>query len=357
MKLETGAKQSDAAIDLPPLSGGTRTRRLFVAAALRWPGVVVCLLVALAATFISEHHGGPSLLYALLIGLSINFLWDHDGLRPGITFCSRTALRVGVALLGARITLNQMSQIGVTTAAGVAAAVAATVLLGVALARLLGQDRDHGLISGAAVGICGASAALAVSTVLPATRENERFTLLTVVGVTILSTVAMVVYPLLLKYAGVPPQLAGMFMGGTIHDVAQVVAAGSILGATAADAAVITKLYRVALLAPVVLCIALVARRGSMSVSRIRVPLLPGFMVAFIALVAVGSTGAIPVSATKAATSMSQWLLIIAIAASGVKTRLQELAELGWRPLAMLLAETLFIASVVAVLLAFGRVL
>jgi uncharacterized integral membrane protein (TIGR00698 family) len=243
--------------------------------------------------------------------------------------------------------------IGGAAAAVIATALVATIGLGVLLAHVLKQPRDHGVLSGCSVGICGASAALAVAAVLPATRENERFTLLTVVGVTMLSTIAMVLYPLGLKWLDLSPASAGIFIGGTIHDVAQVVAAGSLLGPAATDAAVITKLYRVALLAPVVLVLTMLLRSGRGNATGTQVPLLPGFMVAFIALVMVGSLGWLSQDVTEAASSASRWLLIVAIAAVGVKTRLQDLAKLGWRPLVMLVCETLFIAAVVGLAAAF----
>lgn len=323
-----------------------------------WPGAAVCMLAAMAASFVAEHHGGPALLYALLMGLALNFLSDHPSVGPGISFCARTALRCGVALLGARITLTQVAGIGASAAAVIAVALAGTIGLGLVLARFLKQPRDHGVLSGCAVGICGASAALAVAAVLPPSRDNERFTLLTVVGVTMLSTVAMVLYPLGLKFLDLAPVTAGIFIGGTIHDVAQVVAAGTLLGPAATDAAVITKLYRVALLAPVVLTLAIVMRSGRQKAVGTQVPLLPGFMVGFIALVLLGSVGWLDRGVSEAASSASRWLLIVAIAAVGVKTKLQDLAKLGWRPLVMLVSETLFIATVVgtaAVLGAFGR--
>jgi uncharacterized integral membrane protein (TIGR00698 family) len=307
----------------------------------------VCLLITLAATFVSEHYGGPPLLYALLMGLALHFLSTHVDTAAGIAFCARTVLRIGVALLGARITIAQVSDLGWQTAAVLATATACTIAVGVVLARVLRRPRDHGLLSGAAVGICGVSAALAVSSVLPATRENERFTLLTVVGVTILSTICMVLYPLVLAVAAIDAPVAGLFLGATIHDVAQVVAAGTLLGPEAADNAVIAKLYRVALLAPAAMLIALLVRRGA-STGAERVPLLPGFMVAFIALVLLASVGAIQPQVAEFAADASRWCLVTAIAACGLKTHLQELAKLGWQPLVMLLTETLLLAFLIA---------
>ncbi len=186
------------------------------------PGIMTCLVLALAATFLSRTYGGPQLLYALLIGLSFHFLAANPVMAVGINFCARSVLRVGVALLGARITAPQVVNLGLNTALIILAAVAMTIVLGVLLARWLDRSREEGLLSGCAVGICGASAVLAVSSVLPATKENEQFTLLAVIGVTVMSTLAMIAYPFALQPLDLSEAQAGVFLGGTIHDVAQV---------------------------------------------------------------------------------------------------------------------------------------
>lgn len=312
-----------------------------------WPGLLVCGMVALAATFIAEHHGGPQLLYALLIGLACNFLAGHDRVMPGVALCARTGLRCGVALLGARITLDQVARLGVTTALLMAATVVATIGCGLLLARLLRRPQEEGWVAGCSVGICGASAALAVAAALPQTRENERFTLLTVVGVTLLSTVAMVLYPLLLSVAGAAPQTAGIVIGGTIHDVAQVVAAGLILGPEAGDTATIVKLFRVALLVPIVATVALLYRGRAAASVGARVPAFPAFLLWFLCFVALTSAGAVTPAMSAVASDTSRWLLVAAIGAAGIKTNFAELLTLGWRPVLMLVCETVFIALTV----------
>lgn len=320
------------------------------------PGTMVCVVIALAATFLSEHYGGPQLLYALLIGLSFHFLMANPQIKSGVEFCGRTLLRCGVALLGARITFDQVQALGLTTALVVGAALACTIGMGLVFARLLGRPAEEGLLTGGAVAICGASAALAISSVLPQTRENERFTLLVVVGVTVLSTVAMVVYPFAMHWLGLSPHDAGIFLGGTIHDVAQVVAAGMMLGPEAGDTATLVKLFRVMLLMPVVLVIVIAYRRHpAVKVSNQSVPLIPGFLVVFIVLVLWATVGLIPPPAVHLAADTSRWLLVTAIAAAGIKTSFEDLIQLGWRPVAMLLGETLFIAAfVLMAVLSFG---
>jgi len=328
--------------------------------ASHFPGVLVCLVIALAATFVAEHYGGPQLLYALLIGLAFHFLNGHTRVVMGINFCGRTVLRVGVALLGARITFAQVAELGLQTAVLVVLAVLLTIVLGTALARWLGCSRDQGLLTGSAVAICGASAALAVSSVLPQTRENERFTLLAVVGVTVLSTLAMVIYPFSLQAIGLTPAQAGIVLGGSIHDVAQVVAAGMMLGPEAGDVATVVKLFRVMLLMPVVLLIAVLYRHHpGVKTPDTEVPLIPGFLLAFVVMVMLASVGTITPDMARVASDASRWMLVTAIAAAGVKTSFEDLLKLGWKPVALLLGETVFIVAFVvlgALLLRLGGV-
>lgn len=321
---------------------------LFSSLTLRLPGTLVCVVIALAATFLSEHYGGPQLLYALLIGLAFHFLCSNPRVRPGVDFCGRSLLRVGVALLGVRITLTQVAKLGLESAVVIAVGVALTILFGLLLARWLKRPREEGLLSGGAVAICGASAVLALSSVLPQTRENERFTLLAVVGVTVLSTLSMVIYPFALKAIGLPPEQAGIFLGGTIHDVAQVVAAGMMLGPAVGDTATVVKLFRVMLLMPIVVLVAISYRNHpDTRATDDEVPLVPGFLLAFIVLVLLASIGTFTPDMTQLASSTSRWLLVTAIAAAGIKTSFEDLLKLGWQPVAMLVGETVFIASLV----------
>ncbi|RYF04031.1 MAG: putative sulfate exporter family transporter [Oxalobacteraceae bacterium] len=311
----------------------------------RWRGTLVCVMIALASTFVSEHYGGPQLLYALLIGLAFHFLYGNPQIAVGVDFCGRTLLRLGVALLGARISVEQVAHLGWPTAAVIVCAVALTIGCGALMSRLLKRPLAEGILSGGAVGICGASAALAISSVLPATRETERVTLLNVVGVTVFSTLAMVLYPFLLRLADLNPIQSGIFLGGTIHDVAQVVAAGMLLGRETADTATVVKLFRVLLLLPIVFCISLAYRGcGTLQEGAKNVPMVPSFLIAFVALVIVASTGVLPPAVVAGASDASRWLLVIAIAAAGVKTSFEDLLQLGWKPIAMLAVETVFIA-------------
>jgi uncharacterized membrane protein YadS len=141
----------------------------------------------------------------------------------------------------------------------------------------------------------------------------------------------------------------GIFIGGTIHDVAQVVGAGYVHSVAAGDAATLVKLFRVMLLVPVVLLIGMAMRRRSEETSAPRA--LPLFLVAFILLLVANSAGLVPAAAADALSQVSRWCLIVAIAALGVKTSLQQFAALGWRPIALMAGETVFLAALVLVAL------
>jgi len=309
------------------------------------PGVFVCVVIALASTFLSEHYGGPLLLYALLIGLSFHFMHDSPKVKLGVDFCGRTLLRIGVALLGARISIEQVTQLGVEVGLVILFALVLTILVGVWWARGLGRTREEGLLSGGSVAICGASAALAIAAVLPQSKANERFTLLAVVAVTVLSTIAMIVYPLVIQALQLSPAAAGVFLGGTIHDVAQVVAAGMLLGPEVADTATVVKLFRVMLLMPVVMLISFMYRHQQAQEEQEKaLPLVPGFLLAFVVMMLMSSTGLIPERVVQAASDLSRICLVLAIAAVGIKTSIEDLLKLGWRPLMLFVGETVFIA-------------
>jgi uncharacterized integral membrane protein (TIGR00698 family) len=303
-------------------------------------------VVALAATFVSERYGGPQFLFALLFGIAFNFLATHPRTRAGIEFTARTVLRFGVGLLGARITLDQIAALGMTPVLLVIGAVVATILFGAWIARFLNRSLAEGVLTGGAVAICGASAALAISAVLPRNERSSQFTLLTVVGVTALSTLAMILYPAAVPLLELDSVGAGLFLGGTIHDVAQVVGAGYMISPEAGVNATFIKLLRVAMLVPAVVAISLLFRTRGGAAGR-RAPLLPWFLVVFVILVAVNSAGWIPPQAGEWLSGFSRWCLVAAIAALGVMTSFAELAALGWQPVILMVSETLFIAALI----------
>ncbi len=323
-----------------------RSLVLVEAVRVRAPGLAVSAVIAMASFFVSDHYGGPTLLFALLIGMAFHFLSEEGRCVPGIEFAARALLRFGVALLGARITAEQIGSLGAAPVLLVVGAVAATIAFGRLCAGRLGLSREQGLLSGGAVAICGASAALALAAVMPRHEHAERDTILTVVGVTTLSTLAMILYPLLVGALDLDPSAAGIFLGGTIHDVAQVVGAGYMISPQTGDVATFVKLLRVAMLVPAVLAFSLLFRRADADAARGRVA-LPGFLLGFVALVIANSLGWVPKPVAAACNEVSRWCLVVAIAALGIKTSFQRLAVVGWRPVLLMVLETLFLAILV----------
>lgn len=311
-------------------------------------GTLLALVIAMAASFVAEHYGGPRLLYALTFGLALHHLYESAAIQSGVDFSARTLLRLGVVLLGARITADQILALGWQTAAIVMVAMTLTIALGLGLARRLGLPAAQGMLSGGSVAICGASAAMALSAVLPQNKANTQFTLLVVVGVTLLSTLAMVIYPYLSHLMGFNDLQSGIFLGATIHDVAQVVAAGMLLSPNAGATATVVKLFRVLLLLPIVSLAALAFKqRAAATESKAKKPpLFPPFLLGFMLMVALSSLHVIPPSWSQTASQISGWLLVVAISAAGVKTSFADLALLGWRPILMLVSETLVLAVV-----------
>lgn len=306
----------------------------------RLPGLALCMALAAAASFVAGLHGsatpGPVMLYALMFGSAFHYQSSEPHSAPGIAWSSGTALRLGIGLLGARITAEQLAGLGGGVLLLVAVGVASTLALGLLGAKVLGQPRSLGVLAGGATAICGASAALALAAVLTRDERSERDTLAVVVIATLLSTAAMFAYPLLARALGLPPAAAGLFIGGSIQDVAQVVVAGYSLGAASGDAATLVKLLRVATLVLVVGVVAQWSARGGPSPAR-RPPLLPWFIGLFAALIALRSLGALPQPVVALLDQASRACLLVGVAAWGAKTSLPALARCGWRPLLLML--------------------
>ena len=311
-----------------------------------YPGLLAAGTIALASTWLSQHYTAPVMLFALLFGMAFHFLHEGGRCVAGIEFSSRTVLRLGVALLGVRITLGQIASLGIAPVATVAVGVASTILLRPP-DRAAPWPCEKRLAScpAAQSRICGASAALAIASVLPRDDNSERDTILTVVTITALSTLAMILYPVFATSIGLDHKHAGVFIGGTIHDVAQVVGAGYAISPETGDIATYVKLLRVAMLLPTVFVISLLVARGGAGGGAS--PPLPLFLVCFAALVLANSFGLLPKLLIDLANDVSRWCLVTAIAALGMKTSFKALFDAGWRPVGLMLAETAWIALLV----------
>ena len=332
---------------------------LYARGLVLWPGLAMAAVVAVAAQFLAEHYGAPVMLFALLLGMAVNFLSEDARCKPGIEFVARQVLRWGVALLGLKITLDQVQSLGWQAVCMVVLAVSLTITLGIVMARWMGFKPFFGLLSGGSVGICGASAAMAIAAAFPNHPQKDRATLFVVISVSTLSTVAMVLYPMLVRWLGLDPLQAGFFLGGTIHDVAQVVGAGYSMGQQTGDAATVVKLMRVAMLVPVIMVAAWMTRathaqsadNAATDAPVNRPPLLPWFAVVFVLLVLLNSLLHLPEVLVSTGHGLSRAFLVAAMAAIGIKTHLKDILSVGWKPVALMLLETVFLAVLVYMLL------
>lgn len=323
------------------------------------PGLLLSALVAAAAMaaapVVALAVAIPAMVIALIIGIALNGVASRPVFQPGITFAVKKVLRWAVALLGLRIALGEIIDLGIGIAGLVVVSMTVTVLAGFLLARWLGQAPEYGALAGAGTAVCGASATLATATVLPDYRGKEADVAFTVVAVNALSTVAMVAYPLMCIWLGYDALTTGAMLGATIHDVAQVVGAGYAVSEPVGNTAVIVKLFRVFLLLPVVLAIGWYFARVGAPTGEAKVP-VPVFALVFLALCIVNSImpsmpALMPVyePVRTVLVHASTAGLLIAIAALGLGTSVGAIRALGWRHLATVTGTTLVILAVVVV--------
>lgn len=328
------------------IGDGGLSVRLIGKGKLLFPGLLAAVTVAIASRFLSEHYGGPTMLFALLLGMGFHFLSEEGACSAGIEFASRPLLQFGVALLGLGITIDQIMAAGWGVVVIVVVGIVVTMASGPLITHLLKRGWRLGLLTGGAVAICGASAALAIATVLPKNEFSERNTIFTVISVTTLSTLAMILYPMIVTLLALDDFSAGVFIGATIHDVAQVVGAGYSISEDAGDTATFVKLLRVAMLVPIMIALSIVFRGHADAETKRRIP-VPLFVIGFVVLVFAGSTEAFPIPLKDWLLDVSRWCLVIAISAIGMKTALKSLKEVGGQAIFLVCAETAILALLV----------
>lgn len=321
------------------------------------PGIVLSAIVAgvgyLAAPYVARVLPIPSMVIALVVGIALNPMAARPSMHPGMAFCVRAVLRWAVALLGLRVGLGEIAALGAGTAALIVGSMVATLVSGFLFARWNGQEHAFGALVGASTAVCGASAALACSAVLPNYPNKQADTVFVVVAVNALATLSMVIYPPLCILLGFDAQTAGVMLGGTIHDVAQVVGAGYGVSEPAGNTAVIVKLFRVFLLLPVVLGIGWYFTRLGVRHGEARVP-VPVFAIVFLVLCGLNSAvplmpSLVPVYAPlkSVLTEASTWGLLLAIGALGLGTSIKTIVGLGWRHITTVLGTTTVILVIV----------
>lgn len=308
-------------------------------------GVWLALVLGLCAMGLNIYAGLPVMLCAVLLGLCVSQLYEKNSfqIQKGISWVSKTVLRIGVALLGLRIAFVDLQELGWLPVVLLMLLVISTILMGLVLSKVFKLNYQFGALTGSAVAICGASATMAVSSVLPDHKDKEHFTVVAILGMALLSTFAMITYPFIAGWLGMDDQQAGVFLGASIHDVAQVVGAGYSVSEPAGDTATLVKLLRVSTLMPILLGFALYFRTRSQSdVKTSYKP--PLFLVVFFLLMTVNSLFDVPQVITSSAADIAKYALIMAIASIGVKSSPLKLKEVGALPFSVMIIETVWMA-------------
>ncbi|QEM82877.1 YeiH family protein [Halomonas binhaiensis] len=328
-------------------------------------GLLFCALLTLLGfglakvPFIATSGVSP-LVFALLLGIIVGNLPIRKTLeiaQPGLAFATRWLLRGGIVLFGLSLTFTQVLDLGPKVLLLDALVITSILIAGYMIGtRLLGMDRETTLLTCAGSAICGAAAVLATESTI---RSRPAAASMAVATVVLFGSLAMLLYPMIYPWLGMNEGLFGVYIGATIHEVAQVVAAGDAVGPTALANAVIVKLVRVMLLVPFLLIVGQwwlhhnvsthnVATSESTDTGQVAEKgklVIPWFALGFIVMVGVNSLEVIPAGLHDGLVLLGQLSLTMAMAALGLNTRMEKLKALGVKP--FLLALILFMLLII----------
>ena len=311
------------------------------------PGIALTFGIALTALLFQRASGIAALsplIVSIVIGMAVrNTVGTPAAVRPGITFSLKRILRFAIVLLGLQLTLAEIGRIGGTGFAIIVATLIATFFFTKMVGRLMGVDRKLAELIAAGTSICGASAVIATNTV---TRGSDEDVAYAVACVTVFGSLSMILFPFLASAMALDPTSYGLWVGATIHEVAQVVAAAFQGGDQAGQIGTIAKLSRVILLAPLILSLGFLAvRRAAPGTDNEASAPVPWFVFGFLALVVVNSLITIPPEVQSVIVAVTAFLLSAALASMGLETDIRKLRAKGLRPLALGAAAWIFISA------------
>jgi len=311
------------------------------------PGLALSGSVALAAIGLGVWFGN-AILWALLIGMALAAVVRiQDVFVPGIRASASLILRAGVALLGFQVTGTAFVALGASASVSLMLAVLGVIGAGAMLGPAIGLRRDVSIVLAASVAICGASAAAAFAMVLLSSQEERKRDLACAIGViSLFSTAAMAVYPALLHALGFNALATGFVLGGSIHEVAHAVGAGYAINDATGVAATVSKMLRVALLAPALMLVDAFAQSGA---GRTMVPKPPLFLFLFALFAIVSTVGLVPASLTSVSLSLSRFCILMAMAAIGLMLPWRMLLAYGWRPVLLIAILSLGLLTFVTI--------
>ncbi|GAA4928143.1 YeiH family protein [Nesterenkonia rhizosphaerae] len=325
-----------------------------------WPGVALALIIAAAAhRLIAEWVPVSSLLVAIILGIALRTLgWVPDWAETGLKWSAKFPLRLGIVLLGLQLAVGDVLGLGAEVIVIVLVTVVVTFFGMRLLGPLMRADKTTTALLATGTSICGASAVAAAASVLDRGdgrdaqgRHIESATATALAVVTLYGTVAMLVLPVLVPMLSLGEREAGVWIGASVHEVGQVVAAGGLVGATALSVATMVKLARVLLLAPAVVTLRLGESRGQAKGQQglaggKRPPLLPWFVVGFLAAVALNSLWPPEPGAADFIAQVTTMLLTVAMVGIGAAVNLKDLRRTGGPALALGAAGSLIAGGV-----------
>lgn len=313
------------------------------------PGVALAALLATAAfllarlPFVKDTLHVSALLLVILLGMAWRSLIPVPAAAlPGIRVAQRPILRWAVAGLGLKLSLGEILHIGGPALAVVVISTLATLAFGVWIGKRLGMGEKSSILLAVGSSICGASAVVAADSVVQGEKQDSAVAL----GViTLLGTIGIVIYPFVGRALGMNDFLFGLWDGASLHEMAQVVAAGAGFSKRAVEVATVVKLTRICLLAPIVFGLAWSLRRKG-SAGDAKVSLVPWFLVLFVIFAAINSTGWAPKAALDVLRDIDLWLLCVGMAGVGLQTGFHDLKRAGFAPIAAGATQWLFLALV-----------
>ncbi len=316
----------------------------------RLAGAAITLSIGTAILIFARYFGAPVMLVAIITGLILHRLYALQPLRAGFDWCAKGLLYIGVALMGLRIDVGDLSQAGILSPALILVTLVATLYGGFLIARWFGQSKDFSILMSGAVAICGISAAAAICAALDDCETRDEELAVTVAGITVLSTVTMIFYPLLVHLLGLENLGAGILMGGGIHNVSQAVGAGYAVSAEAGDLSVLLKLLRVSMLLPIIIIISVLWGKNAATPypslgAKIRAN-APPFLVVFVVLAILSCLNLVPQKITHIGNEFAYWALCVSLVAIGIKTDMREVLSIGLKPLIAMSVMTVLMAGI-----------
>lgn len=303
-------------------------------------GILLIALFSCAAFYIGSAQIFQELSFSpMIIGIILGMLYANslrnnlpDTWVPGIQFCSKKILRLGIILYGFRLTFQDVMAVGLPAILIDTIIVVVTIFLGVAVGRLLKMDREITLLTSIGSAICGAAAVLGAEATI---KTKPYKTAVAVATVVIFGTLSMFLYPIAYRTGllGLTPEQMGIYGGSTLHEVAHAVGAGNAMGAEISNVCVIVKMIRVMLLVPVLLILGFwVARQATSDPEAKTKVAIPWFAVGFLAVIAFNSFDLLPNAMVDVINYIDTFLLTMAMAALGAETSIDKFKQAGAKP-------------------------